>query len=297
MPWHIEQGGGTCGASEWAVIKDADGSTAGCHPSKAKAAVQLAALYANEGKAKEMTDIRQLRAAFAAEHPAGIPAGNARSLAFPSRLEARMVERDGEQRYHVHGSASAYEQLYEMWDVFGPYKEGVRAGAGALSLAAKPDVAFLVNHRGMTMARTVEREGRQPSLELAEGDSLNYDAYLNPRRQDVRDLIEAINDGHITESSFAFRIEEGVWNDDYTEYWIERYDINRGDVSAVNYGANPYTSVAARSREIMSELDLLPAGAARAALERLSARQDITPPEPPGRSVALELALLRLDES
>lgn len=243
-----------------------------------------------------MEDIRRLRAAFAAEHPGGAPAGNARSLAFPARLEARMVERDGEQRYHVHGQASAYGQLYEMWDIFGPYKEGVRAGAGADSLAAKPDVAFLVNHRGMTMARTVEREGRLPSLELSEGDSLDYHAYLNPRRQDVRDLIEAINDGHITESSFAFRIEEGVWNDDFTEYWIERYDINRGDVSAVNYGANPYTSVAARSREIMADLDRLSVPAARAALQRLQGRPDMTP-EPQGRSVALELALLRLDES
>jgi hypothetical protein len=48
MPWHIEKGGGTCKASEWAVIKDSDGSTAGCHSSEQKAKDQLAALYANE---------------------------------------------------------------------------------------------------------------------------------------------------------------------------------------------------------------------------------------------------------
>jgi HK97 family phage prohead protease len=48
MPWHLEKGGGTCGASQWAVIKDSDGSTAGCHSTKAKAEAQMAALYANE---------------------------------------------------------------------------------------------------------------------------------------------------------------------------------------------------------------------------------------------------------
>lgn len=48
MPWHVEKGGGTCSASQWAVIKDSDGSTAGCHPTKAKAEAQMAALYAAE---------------------------------------------------------------------------------------------------------------------------------------------------------------------------------------------------------------------------------------------------------
>src|SRR5262245_66342360 len=55
MPWHIVKGGGTCAASEWAVIKDADNSTAGCHPSKAKAQAHMAALYANEPGAKQMS--------------------------------------------------------------------------------------------------------------------------------------------------------------------------------------------------------------------------------------------------
>lgn len=51
MPWHIEQGGGACSSSQWAVVKDSDGSTAGCHPTKEAAQAQLAALYANEEQA------------------------------------------------------------------------------------------------------------------------------------------------------------------------------------------------------------------------------------------------------
>ena len=278
MPWHVEQGGGTCAAGEWAVIKDSDGTTAGCHPTKEKAMAQVAALYAND------TPARQQR------RQDVIPAGAARSLAFPSQLRAEDIIRDGKQLFHIHGQASVYDQLYEMYDVFGSYQEGVRGTAGAASLAGNPDVVFLANHRGISMARTVAS-----TLDLRETDGgLEYDAYVNAERQDVRDLVSAIRDGTITESSFAFMIEEGTWNDDYTEYWIERYDINRGDVSAVNYGANPYTSVAARSREVLADLDRLPAGAARAALERLNTRADITPT---GRSIALEMALLRLEEA
>lgn len=47
MPWHIEKSDG-----KFCVIKDDDGSKAGCHPSKAEATAQLRALYANEKQMK-----------------------------------------------------------------------------------------------------------------------------------------------------------------------------------------------------------------------------------------------------
>lgn len=296
MPWHVQQGGGSCGSTEWAVIKDSDGSTAGCHKTKSDAEAQMAALYANEPSMNGILvpqEVRQRRAAIVAEQPTAIPAGAARSLGFPSTFQVRMVERDGKQLYHLHGTATAYERTYEMWDAVGPYKEGVRRSAGATSLAKPPDVAFLVNHKGITMARTTNG-----TLELAEFDTgLDYDAFMNPQRQDVRDTVLAVEDGSLTESSFAFMITRGSWNDDFTEYWIEEYDIDRGDVSVVNYGANPYTSVAARSRELLADLDHAHAGLARAALQRLQGRPDLAEAQPSGRSVALELQLLRLDES
>lgn len=43
MPWHIARSG-----DQFCVIKDSDGSKAGCHPSRADAQKQLAALYATE---------------------------------------------------------------------------------------------------------------------------------------------------------------------------------------------------------------------------------------------------------
>lgn len=219
-----------------------------------------------------MTDIRALRAAAALAHPAAVPNGAGRSQAFTSQLRAEAVKRDGQDFNLVTGYASVVERSYKMWDWLGEYDEIVSAGAFDKTLSANPDVAFLVNHRGVTMARTTNG-----SLELsADETGLKSAAYLNPKRQDVSDLVHAIDDGVITEMSFAFMITSGQWSPDYTEYRINEVDLDRGDVSAVNYGANPHTSIAARSREILSALDQLPAGAARAALEQLRHRPDLS---------------------
>jgi len=132
-------------------------------------------------------------------------------------------------------------------------------------------VAFLVNHRGVTMARTTAK-----TLELeADGLGLHARAFVNPKRTDVRDLVVAVDDKHITEMSFAFLIEDGGWNEDWTEYRIKQVNLDRGDVSAVNYGANPYTSIGARANEVLADLDRLPLGAQRAALQRLQRRPDL----------------------
>lgn len=220
-----------------------------------------------------MTDnVQELRAAMQREKPSAIPCGSARSQAFPSRVRAKLVEVDGQSFYRLSGCASVVERGYEMWDMFGPYTEVMAGDAFERTLDANPDVAFLVNHRGVTMARSTT-PGRLTLAVDAEG--LQVDALVNPKRQDVKDLVLAVEDGDITEMSFAFVIERGQWSPDYSEYRIEQVDLDRGDVSAVNYGANPYTSIAARSGEILDALDRLPAGAARAAMARLESRPDI----------------------
>lgn len=242
--------------------------------------------------------------------PQGV--GNSRSLPFAATLRARIVERNGQKMNHLNGVASVTDTPYEMWDFFGPYEEIVAREAFTETLAAQPDVAFLVNHRGVTMARTTAG-----TLELGMVDAgLGCDAWLNPKRQDVKDLVIAIEDSNIDQMSFAFTLEEGWWSDDFATFKITKVDLDRGDVSAVNYGANPYTSVAARSREILADLDHLPAAAAQAAMNRLAARTDllITPPvsqsdgavrggtdtpapvtAPAGGSIALYEALLDIE--
>lgn len=232
-----------------------------------------------------------------------LPNGAARRVstkdqAAPSQLRAKKVDRDGKQFFQVEGYYTVYERGYEMWDWAGPYTEIVSLGAGEATTKANPDVVFLVNHAGLAMARTVSVP---PTLELSSDETGGGNrAWLNPTRQDVKDLVAAVEDGTITEQSFAFMIVSGQWSPDYTEFRINEYDIDRGDTSAVNYGANPYTSVAARSREILDALDHLPAGAARAALDRLNHRTDLAEerktPVPVGASIAKYEALLAEDD-
>jgi HK97 family phage prohead protease len=240
--------------------------------------------------------------------PVGV--GASRMAGFPARMRAELVEHNGQRRYHLQGHASVVEQPYEMWDSYGPYMEVIERGAFTQTLADEPDVAFLVNHRGLTMARTVPAPGLQPTLHLEMDDAgLKVDAWVNPKRQDVSDLVTAIEDRDVNEMSFAFLLADGAgrWSEDFSEFRIAEVDIDRGDVSAVNYGANPYTDVSARSREVLADLDHLPAGAARAAVARLQARADVTgtavadvaakvdppaPEQPRGRSIAHIEALI-----
>lgn len=52
VPWHTVHNHAECPDDKpWAVVKDADGSVAGCHESEAAADEQLAALYASESEA------------------------------------------------------------------------------------------------------------------------------------------------------------------------------------------------------------------------------------------------------
>ncbi|MER5882711.1 HK97 family phage prohead protease [Streptomyces sp. NPDC001941] len=198
-------------------------------------------------------------------------------IRFTSQLRAKTVERDGMPWFQVEGYASSFEQGYEMWDAFGPYTEVVSKGAADATLAADPEVVFRFNHAGTPMAST-----RNSRLELwADDAGLGQRAWLNPKRSDVQLLVQAIEDGDVREQSFMFRITGGQWSPDYTEYRIQSFDLERGDVGPVTYGANPHTSVAARSGEFLDAIPNLPPLAAREALARLSQRADLMPSAAP----------------
>ncbi len=229
-----------------------------------------------------MTDLAGLRAAAAQSRAQaglaqrGMPRDRpeAPDVKFASQLRAQTVVRDGLEFYQVEGYASTYERGYDMWDFFGPYTEIVSAGAADKTLAASPEVVFRFNHAGTPMAGT--RNGR---LELwSDEQGLGQRALLNPKRSDVQLLVQAIEDDDVREQSFQFRITEGVWSPDYTEYRINAFDLDRGDVGPVTYGANPHTSVAARSGEFLASIPNLPPLVAREAYTLLSQRADLAAP-------------------
>src|SRR5690348_9064457 len=93
--------------------------------------------------------------------------------AYPAEFNTRGVGGSGLVR--LTGYASTFDQPYEMYDAFGPYTETVHRGAFDLTLALRPDVAYLSNHGGLTMART-----KSGSMHLAtDTRGLHVDALVN----------------------------------------------------------------------------------------------------------------------
>jgi HK97 family phage prohead protease len=134
-----------------------------------------------------------------------------------------------------------------MEDFLGEYTERIMPGAFAKSLASGADVPFKVNHSGITLART-----KSGTMRLAEDSTgLHVEADLDPRSPDVQALRSAMERGDLDEMSFAFRVNSQEWSPDWSQRDITEVDLNKGDVSAVNYGANPATAGAVlRSRDI-----------------------------------------------
>lgn len=178
---------------------------------------------------------------------AGVEPGTPSGM--PARADIQMRAVGDSGRLSFRGVASAYERAYEMWDMFGPYTEIVTAGAGADSLARSDlDVPLVLQHQSLRrIART-----STGTLMLTETDAgLEVDApELDPNDQDVAYIAPKIEARLIDEMSFMFRIELGRWSPDYTEYRIDKYDINRGDVAIVGYGANPHTSADFRAAPV-----------------------------------------------
>jgi len=161
---------------------------------------------------------------------------------YKTGFEIREVTED-EHLVRVEGYASMTDKPYVMYDMFGEYEEDIARGAFTKTLAERADVAFLANHEGLTMARTTNG-----TLTLEEDVlGLRQVATLDKRRSDVNDLTLAIRRGDIDQMSFAFRVLNQEWNEDYDKRSIREVSLDRGDVSAVNYGANPNTVIAARA--------------------------------------------------
>ncbi len=138
----------------------------------------------------------------------------------------------------MEGWASVTEREYDM----GYYTEVVKRGAFAKTLGEAPDVQLLLNHEGLPLARTVSG-----TLQLQEDSrGLHVNASLSPDDPDVQRLAPKVKRGDIDQMSFAFRAVRQEWDDEYTNRQLLEVNIDRGDVSIVNQGANPATSFSLR---------------------------------------------------
>jgi HK97 family phage prohead protease len=137
------------------------------------------------------------------------------------------------------GYASVFDKPY---DVMGgaPYgwTETVDQRAFDVTLGAKPDLHLLINHEGMPLART-----KSGTLRLAtDSTGLHVEAALDPSDPDVQRLNPKMARGDMDEMSFAFRTKRDEWSQDDSQRRLMEVSLHKGDVSVVNFGANPATS-------------------------------------------------------
>jgi len=126
------------------------------------------------------------------------------------------------------------------------FREIIRPGAFATAVTTD-DVRFLVNHRGLPLART-----RSGTLKLTEDTKgLAFRASLDPTDPDVARLIPKVKRGDLSEMSFAFAIKDREtderWYREGNEMIRSIAKVTLYDVSAVSFPAYPSTDLNARS--------------------------------------------------
>lgn len=205
-------------------------------------------------------------------------------------IEVRASESGDKLTWDGYGSVTGHS-----YSVFGgpPYgwNETVQRGSFKRTLLNNADVSFLINHEGISLART-----RSGTLTLMEDDiGLRNVAELDMRMSAVNDLAVANERGDVNEQSIGFRVVADEWTDENgepsnrmvgTERAITEINMNKGDVSAVNYGANDAAGGGFRDLDIA--LSELRAGKALSDEQRALIRsladaiaETTTPDEPP----------------
>lgn len=164
----------------------------------------------------------------------------------PTVWESRATSAD---ELTLTGYASVFDSPYDIYGgaASGGWSETVDPKAFNVTLRGKPDVHLLINHEGMPLART-----KSGTLKLStDSTGLAVEAKLDRGDPDVQRLERKMVRGDMDEMSFAFRTIRDQWEDveladgtvaDMGARRLLEVSIDKGDVSVVNFGANPATS-------------------------------------------------------
>lgn len=190
------------------------------------------------------------------------------------RVELRAAD-DNADEVELTGYASTFEP-YEMYGgpAAGGWIEQIDKKAFTKTLRESPDLMLLINHEGMPLART-----KSGTLKLSvDSHGLKVSAMLDRGDPDVQRLEAKMRRKDMDEMSFAFRVKAQKWesmeefpDDLYAKRTILEVSLHKGDVSVVNYGANPTTHAEVKGLDEAIEL-LCNAGAEQ--LELVEARSD-----------------------
>lgn len=157
------------------------------------------------------------------------------------------------------GYATAYGYDYDVagGPEAGGWVEVVEPGAARRTLNGRPDVRLLINHEGLTLART-----RSGTLLLEEHDAglFGHAPALDLANPRVQELNSTMQRRDVDEMSFAFRVTRQEWNGDFTRRRILELalDVQGSDISVVTYPANPAAIAQMRSAVKIDELRSVP---------------------------------------
>jgi len=270
MPWHVESNNPEC--EGFAVVKDSDGSVAGCHDTEADALDQLAALYANEAASARGVAVSQ-NGRSRRHGPLGrrdrrmLPEAVLRRLSDAygdqalsvahrgfdidyagQRLEHRATKGQLELRQAedtdpvIHGYATVYGHEYDVWG--GPpfgFRETVEVGATARSIKNNDEVYLFFDHEGLPLAAT-----KAGTLTLtSDSRGLYNEAHPDRASNYSMEIVSRLARGELDAMSFAFEVVDDEWSDDMMERSIR--EVRLYDVSVVSFPANPATVVGLRT--------------------------------------------------
>lgn len=224
MPWHIEKGGGSCSSSKWAVIKDGDGSTAGCHGSEAAAKKQLAALYASEK-------------------------GSSMKSEAPRDDLVRMtteIRQDGDEGRTLVGYAAVFNRWTEITGWEGHFRERIQKGAFKRTLNNNgPQIKVLFNHgfdpqignKPLGKPRTMREDNKGLYVEVPL-DETSYNS----------DIIASLRSGALDGMSFRMSVVHDEWeklDEDLPERTIK--EIRLFEFGPVTFPAYEATTAGVRA--------------------------------------------------
>jgi HK97 family phage prohead protease/HK97 family phage major capsid protein len=204
--------------------------------------------------------------------------------AYGDNVELRVMEvRAAEGERRIEGYAATFNDVTDL----GYFREQIAVGAFDGHLA--DDVRLLINHTGVPLARTTNG-----TLRLSVDETgLRYEAQLADTTEG-RDLYTLIKRGDISQSSFAFSIEEESWDNKANLRTVNK--VGRlYDVSPVTYPAYATTTVAARNAAAAAQEQApepAPAPAPAPEPEKQEVRK-LAPEKPPVKMNLNELKALR----
>ncbi len=240
MPWHVSKGGGNCAAGEWAVIKDSDGSTAGRHPTKAKAEAQMAALYANETSQHLASAVDVVRAVGSSPELRHDDAGGL------GLLEIRFSRFD--TWYEVD---SLWEGLFLERTKAGAFKQTIREDRDRMRVLFDHGMDFQLGNKVLGPIRDLREDPDSPVAQVP-----LFDTSYN------RDLLPGLQAG-VYGSSMRMRVLGESWDEepeasDYNPKAIPERTITRARVlefGPVTFPANPDATAELASAGVRSLTD------------------------------------------